>query len=76
MVEKKKGGIYLRVTVENLQKLPKPSDFKQPGAKLLDAQQWSLLQFHTCRAAAVQPFREHCAEPLQHSRNYNFTGHK
>lgn len=36
MMEKKKGGIYPRVTVEKLRKLPKPSDFKQPGAKLLD----------------------------------------
>lgn len=26
--EKKKGGIYPRVTVEKLWKLPKPSDFR------------------------------------------------
>lgn len=78
MMEKKKGGIYPRVTVEKLRKLPKPSDFKQPEPSfwthgiLKPAQQWSLLQFHTCGAAAVQPFREHCAEPLQHSRNLQF----
>lgn len=36
MVEKKKEGMYPRVTVEKLWKRPKPSDFKQPGAKLLN----------------------------------------
>lgn len=83
MMVKKKGGIYPRITVEKLWKLPKPSDFKQPGAKLLNngilkpVQQWSLLQFHTCRAAAVQPFREHSEQnPCSTTGIYNFTGHK
>lgn len=82
-MEKKKEGTDPRITAEELWKLPKPSDFKQPGAKLLDSwilkpsQQRSLLQFHTCRAAAVQPFREHSEQNSCSTAGvYSFTGHK
>lgn len=36
-----------------------------------------VLQFHTCRAAAVQPFREHSEQNSCSTAGiYNFTGHK